>query len=75
MNVNYNRVKIARYGLNVQDLNDMISMGFAGRTVGSVFEGEKRFDLVVRLDSENRKDIDNLKKFVHRCTQRRKKFP
>lgn len=61
MNVKYDRAKIARYGLNIQDLNDMVSMGFAGRTVGSVFEGEKRFDLVVRLDAENRKDIDNLK--------------
>ena len=61
MNVKYNRTKIARYGLNIQDLNDMVSMGFAGRTVGSVFEGEKRFDLVVRLNSENRQDIDNLK--------------
>jgi len=60
MNVKYDRAKIARYGLNIQDLNDMVSMGFAGRTVGSVFEGEKRFDLVVRLDAENRKDIDNL---------------
>ncbi len=60
MNVKYDRAKIARYGLNIQDLNEMVSMGFAGRTVGSVFEGEKRFDLVVRLDAENRKDIDNL---------------
>lgn len=61
MNVKYDRAKIARYGLNIQDLNDMVSMSFAGRTVGSVFEGEKRFDLVVRLDAENRKDISNLK--------------
>ncbi|MCL4119608.1 UNVERIFIED_CONTAM: hypothetical protein GTU68_020541, partial [Idotea baltica] len=61
MNVNYNRAKIARFGLNIQDLNDMISMGFAGKTVGNVFEGEKRFDLVVRLKKEKRKDIDNLK--------------
>ncbi|MGB3149943.1 MAG: CusA/CzcA family heavy metal efflux RND transporter [Maribacter sp.] len=61
MNVTYDRAKIARYGLNIQDLNDMVSMGFAGRTVGNVFEGEKRFDLVVRLDANNRKDIDNLK--------------
>ncbi len=61
MNVSYDRIKIARYGLNIQDLNDMVSMGFAGRTVGSVFEGEKRFDLVVRLDAENRKDISHLK--------------
>ena len=61
MNVNYNRAKIARYGLNIQDLNEMVSMGFSGRIVGSVFEGEKRFDLVVRLEEKNRKDIDNLK--------------
>jgi cobalt-zinc-cadmium resistance protein CzcA len=61
MNVNYDRAKIARYGLNIQDLNEMVSMGFAGRTVGNIYEGEKRFDLVVRLDQENRKDIDNLK--------------
>ncbi len=61
MNVKYERAKIARYGLNIHDLNHMISMGFAGRTVGSVFEGEKRFDLVVRLDKESRKDIDNLR--------------
>ncbi len=60
MNIKYDRGKIARYGLNIQDLNDMVSMGFAGRTVGSVFEGEKRFDLVVRLTTESRKDIDNL---------------
>ena len=61
MSVQYDRAKIARYGLNIQDLNDMVSMGFAGKTAGSVFEGEKRFDLVVRLDKEKRKDIDNLK--------------
>ena len=61
MSVKYNRAKIARYGLNIQELNDMISMGFAGKTAGSVFEGEKRFDLVVRLDKTKRQDIENLK--------------
>ncbi len=60
MSVQYNRAKIARYGLNIQDLNDMVSMGFAGKSAGSVFEGEKRFDLVVRLDKDKRQDIDNL---------------
>ncbi|GAL80333.1 cobalt-zinc-cadmium resistance protein CzcA [Algibacter lectus] len=61
MNVQYNRAKIARYGLNIQELNDMVSMGgFAGKSAGSVFEGEKRFDLVVRLDKDKRQDIDNL---------------
>lgn len=60
MSVSYNRSKIARYGLNIQDLNDMIAMSFAGKTVGNVFEGEKRFDLVVRLQKDKRQDIDNL---------------
>ena len=61
MSVTYNREKIARYGLNIEDLNMMLSMGFAGRTVGSVFEGEKRFDLVVRLDKSKRTDIESIK--------------
>ncbi|MEQ5790841.1 CusA/CzcA family heavy metal efflux RND transporter [Muricauda sp. NFXS6] len=61
MNVSFDRAKIARHGLNIADLNEMISMGFAGKVVGSVFEGERQFDLAVRLDSENRQDISNLK--------------
>lgn len=61
MNVAFNRTKIARYGLSIQEVNDMVAMGFAGRTVGSVFEGEKRFDLVVRLNEENRRDIDDVR--------------
>ncbi len=60
MNIKYNRSQIARYGLNIQDLNDMVSMGFAGKTVGHVFEGEKRFDLVVRLDKQKRQDIEHI---------------
>lgn len=60
MSVNFNRNKIARYGLNIADVNQLISMGFAGKTVGNVFEGEKRFDLVVRLDKNNRKDLASL---------------
>jgi cobalt-zinc-cadmium resistance protein CzcA len=61
MSVTYNRHKIARYGLNISDVNRLISMGFAGEAVGSVFEGEKRFDLVMRLDQSQRQNIDNLK--------------
>src|SRR5690606_10575324 len=60
MNVAYHREKIARYGLNIQDLNEIISMGFGGKVLGNVFEGEKRFDLVVRLDKAHRQDISNL---------------
>jgi cobalt-zinc-cadmium resistance protein CzcA len=61
MNIKFNRMKIARYGLNIQEVNDLVSMGFAGRSAGYVFEGEKRFDLVVRLDKQKRQDIDDLK--------------
>ncbi len=62
MSVIYNRQKIAKYGLNVQDLNDIITMGFAGLTAGTIFEGEKQFDLVIRFDDNHRTSIDDLRK-------------
>ncbi|QSE98212.1 CusA/CzcA family heavy metal efflux RND transporter [Fulvivirga lutea] len=61
MLVKYRRSQIARYGLNISDVNQVISAGFAGKVAGSIYEGEKRFDLVVRYDQAHRKDIDNLK--------------
>ncbi len=61
MSVVYDRSKIARYGFNIADLNELIALGFAGKTVGNVFEGEKRFDLVIRLDQTNRKGIEDLR--------------
>ena len=61
MTVRYDRSKIARYGLNISDLNEVIALGFAGKTVGNVFEGEKRFDMVIRLDASNRESINDLK--------------
>lgn len=61
MAVSYDRSKIARYGLNIADLNEIIALGFAGKTVGNVFQGEKRFDMVIRLDKTNRKDIEDLR--------------
>jgi len=60
MNVKYDRSKIARYGLNVTELNEMISMGFSGKSLGNVFDGEKRFDLVLRLKEHKRRDIENI---------------
>lgn len=61
MFVQYDRSKIARYGLNISDLNEIIALGFAGKTVGNVFEGEKRFDMVIRLDETNRRAIEDLR--------------
>ena len=61
MSVKYNRAKIANFGLNIEQVNQMLTMSFAGLPAGSVFEGEKQFDLVVRYAAEFRKDIDNIR--------------
>jgi len=61
MNVKYNRNKIAYFGLDIATLNKYLSMAFGGETSGVVFEGEKRFDMVVRLQRESRQDIDNIR--------------
>jgi cobalt-zinc-cadmium resistance protein CzcA len=60
MKIEYNRGKIAQFGLNISELNDLLTMGFAGKTAGTVFEGEKQFDLVVRFEKDFRKDISNI---------------
>lgn len=56
--VNYDRNKIARYGVSISELNDIIRTAYAGETAGVVFENERRFDLVVRLDQEIVRDLD-----------------
>ncbi|WP_339785589.1 CusA/CzcA family heavy metal efflux RND transporter [uncultured Imperialibacter sp.] len=60
MSVRYDRNKLASYGLMVKDVNRVIRMAFAGEAAGVVFEGEKRFDLVVRTGVKNRKDMQDL---------------
>ncbi|WP_370896061.1 CusA/CzcA family heavy metal efflux RND transporter [Chryseobacterium gossypii] len=60
INVEYDRVRMANYGLNIQDVNDAVSTAFAGQAAGQVFENERRFDLVVRLDSLHRTNIDDV---------------
>lgn len=61
MTVQYNRHKLAQYGIHVEDLNTVVQSAFAGGKAGVIFEGEKRFDLVIRLDEQHRKSIDDLK--------------
>lgn len=60
--VKYNRQKIAQYGLNITEINQTLQTAFAGQAAGSVYEGEKRFDLAVRFDIDFRKDLNSLKK-------------
>ncbi|WP_062054566.1 CusA/CzcA family heavy metal efflux RND transporter [Aquimarina longa] len=59
--IRYNRDKIAQYGLQISELNTLIQNAFSGGIAGTIFEGEKRFDLVVRLKEEFRRDIHNVK--------------
>lgn len=59
--VEYNREKIARYGLTISDVNQVLESAFAGAKAGVVYEGEKRFDLVVRFDKTHRADLNNVK--------------
>lgn len=61
MSVMFDRQKIARYGLRIADVNETIALAFAGKQVGNVFEGERKFDLVVRLDEQYKTGLDDLK--------------
>jgi cobalt-zinc-cadmium resistance protein CzcA len=60
----YNRAAIAQYGLNISDINRIVNTGLAGQSTGAVYEGEKRFDMVVRLNGEQRKNIEDIKNLL-----------
>lgn len=62
--IQYNRAAIAQYGLNISDINRVVNTAFAGEASGTVYEGEKRFDLVVRLKNENRKDVSDVQNLL-----------
>lgn len=59
--VNYNRNKLGLYNLTIKDLNTIIESAFSGGVAGSIYEGERMFDLVVRLDEEHRTSIDDIR--------------
>lgn len=61
MVVVYDRQKIAQYGLKINMLNTLLKAAFAGEKAGVVYEGEKRFDLVIRLDSAYRQNIQQIR--------------
>ena len=61
MVVAYDRQKTARYGLRINELNTLLKAAFAGEKAGVVYEGEKRFDMVIRLDSSYRQDIQQIR--------------
>ncbi len=58
--INYDYKKMAQYGLHVKEVNQVIRTAFAGEKAGVIFEGEKRFDLVLRLEESSRKGIQDV---------------
>ena len=58
--VKYDRKSIAAYGLDIQKLNNYLSAAFAGARAGVIFEGEERFDMVIRLDPKERSSIEDM---------------
>jgi cobalt-zinc-cadmium resistance protein CzcA len=60
ISIEYDRNRMAAYGLNVEDVNHIITTAFAGEITGQVFENERKFDLVVRLDSAYRSSLDDV---------------
>ena len=56
--VDLDREAMARYGLNIQDVNEVIELAIAGRPVSEVYEGERRFDIALRYTSESRANPD-----------------
>ncbi len=62
--INYDRNALAQYNVSIADVNKAVNMAFAGQSTGMVFEGERRFDLVVRLKSEVRQSLEDAQRLL-----------
>ena len=62
MTVDLNRPAMARYGLSVADVQDIIEVALGGKAVGQVFEGDRRFDIQVRLPESMRSDLEAIRR-------------
>lgn len=62
LNISPDSKRLDRYGLNVSDVQDIIEVAIGGREAGILYEGDRRFDIVVRLPEHLRGDIDALKR-------------
>lgn len=58
--VNFDRDRLSRFGITIEDANRTINTAFAGSSAGLVYEGEKRFELVVRLNNASRRTLDDV---------------
>ncbi|PIB40836.1 cation transporter [Pseudomonas sp. 2822-15] len=64
LTINIERDKAARFGLNVGDVQDTIAVAVGGRQAGTLYEGDRRFDMVVRLSDALRTDIEGLSRLL-----------
>ena len=62
--IEFNRDEIAKYGMNIDDINRTINAAFAGAAAGYIYEGEKKFDLVVRVGTEGRRGINDVQNLL-----------
>ncbi len=61
INVVYDRLRLASYGITIQQANNALNTAFAGQSAGYIYENERRFDMVLRLSSSQRKDIEDVR--------------
>ncbi len=61
LQVKPDRTAISRYGINVEDVNDLVESIFAGKKAGEVFEGEQRFDIVLKLNEAASQTVEAVK--------------
>ncbi|WP_413513047.1 CusA/CzcA family heavy metal efflux RND transporter [Myroides odoratus] len=62
--IEYNRAAIARHRLSINEINRIVNTSLAGQSTGVVYEGEHRFDIVVRMDEKNKKDIQQIRNIL-----------
>ncbi|MBS1936017.1 MAG: efflux RND transporter permease subunit, partial [Bacteroidetes bacterium] len=62
--ISYNRDAIAQFNLNISDINKVVNTAFAGQSAGMVFEGEKRFDVAVRLKTDMKRDLKDVQNML-----------
>lgn len=67
LDIKLDKMAIARYGLNISEILDLISAAVGGREAGLVFEGDRRFPIVVRLPENIRQDLIALEKSSRPC--------
>jgi len=64
LQIKADRARIARYGINVEDVNDLVESVLAGKEAGQVYEGDRRFDLIVRLNDDAGRDVQTIKNLL-----------